>query len=88
MIQVSIPVTFKLKMETERAYIVTELHVSNMPYITEAVLPKMLVETDVTKKDDNEFISANVEKWVLQQRYTEENTVDVDAHVKELLSVV
>jgi hypothetical protein len=30
---------------------------------------------------------AVVEKWVLQQRYTEENTVDIQAHVAELLAV-
>jgi len=87
MIQISIPVTFKLKMETERAYIVTELHVSNMPYITEAVLPKMLVDADVTKEDDNGFISANVEKWVLEQRYNEEANQAASDGVKELLNL-
>ena len=54
-------------------------------YINEAVLPKMYTDILKTKKN---VTSANVEKWILQQRYTEENTVDVEAHVNELIAVV
>jgi len=84
-LEIPIPVTFTIKMETERAFIVNDVMLKNNLYIHEAVLPKMY--TDIKSTDDN-VTSANVEKWVLQQRYTEENTVDVDAHIDELLAVV
>ena len=85
-LEIPIPVTFTIKMETERAFIVNNVMLKNNLYINEAVLPKMY--TEINKTDNNHVTSANVEKWVLQQRYTEENTVDVEAHVEELLSVV
>jgi hypothetical protein len=84
-LEIPIPVTFKIKMETERAFIVNDVMLKNNLYINEAVLPKMY--TNIKSIDDN-VTSADVEKWVLQQRYTEENTVDVEAHVEELLSIV
>ena len=84
-LEIPIPVTFTIKMETERAFIVNDVMLKDKLYINEAVLPKMY--TDVQDVNGN-VTSANVEKWVLQQRYTEENTVDVDAHVEELLAVV
>lgn len=85
-LEIPIPVTFTIKMETERAFIVNDVMLKNKLYINEAVLPKMY--TDIKSTDDNHVTSADVEKWVLQQRYTEENTVDVDAHIDELLAVV
>jgi hypothetical protein len=84
-LEIPIPVTFTIKMETERAFIVNEVMLEDNLYISEAVLPKMY--TDIQSTNDN-VTSANVEKWVLQQRYTEENTVDVDAHIHELLAVL
>jgi hypothetical protein len=84
-LEIPIPVTFTIKMETERAFIVNNVMLKNKLYINEAVLPKMY--TDIKSNNDN-VTSADVEKWVLQQRYTEENTVDVEAHVEELLSIV
>lgn len=84
-LEIAIPVTFTIKMETERAFIVNNVMLKDKLYINEAVLPKMY--TIINATNDN-VTSATVEKWVLQQRYTEENTVDVDAHVEELLAVV
>ena len=84
-LEIPIPVTFTIKMKTERAFIVNDVMLKDNLYISEAVLPKMYTDIQSTKKN---VTSANVEKWVLQQRYTEENTVDVEAHVNELLSVV
>lgn len=84
-LEIPIPVQFTIKMETERAFIVNNVMLKNKLYINEAVLPKMYTIINATK--DN-VTSATVEKWVLQQRYTEENTVDVDAHIDELLAVV
>jgi hypothetical protein len=84
-LEIPIPVTFTIKLETERAFIVNDVMLKDSLYINEAVLPKMY--TDILKTKDN-VTSANVEKWILQQRYTEENTVDVDAHINELIAVV
>jgi hypothetical protein len=84
-LEIPIPVTFTIKLETERAFIATNVMLKNKLYIQEAVLPKMYTIINATLDD---VTSATVEKWVLQQRYTEENTVDVDAHIDELLAVV
>lgn len=84
-LEIPIPVTFTIKMETERAFIVNDVMLKDKLYINEAVLPKMYT---VVEDVNGNVTSANVEKWVLQQRYTEENTVDVDAHIDELLAVV
>jgi hypothetical protein len=84
-LEIPIPVTFTIKMTTERAYIVNDVMLKNNLYINEAVLPKMYTEIQKSRK---KVKTAFVEKWVLQQRYTEENTVDVEEHVEELLSVV
>ncbi|MEN8857279.1 MAG: hypothetical protein ABF260_04360 [Flavobacteriaceae bacterium] len=84
-LEIPIPVTFNIKMETERAYIVQDVKLLGKQYINEAVLPKKLVNI---LDDVGGLLSANVEKWVLQQRYVEENTVDVEAHINELLATV
>jgi len=84
-LEIPIPVTFTIKLETERAFIANNVMLKNKLYIQEAVLPKMYTIINATIDD---VTSATVEKWVLQQRYTEENTVDVDAHIDELLAVV
>jgi hypothetical protein len=84
-LEIPIPVTFTIKLETERAYIVNNVILSGELYVREAVLPKMFTIIKATK---NENTSALVEKWVLQQRYIEENTVDVEAHIEELKSLV
>ena len=82
-LEIPIPVTFTIKLTTERAYIVNNVMLKDSLYITEAVLPKMYTDIKKTKKN---VTSAFVEKWILQQRYTEENTVDVDAHINELIA--
>lgn len=84
-LEIPIPVTFTIKLETKRAFIVNNVMLKGSLYINEAVLPKMYTDILKTKKN---VTSANVEKWILQQRYTEENTVDVEAHVNELIAVV
>jgi hypothetical protein len=83
-LEIGIPVTFTIKMETERAIIVNNIMLANKPYINEAVLPK--IYTEILSEKDN-VTEANVEKWILQQRYVEENTVDVESHINELLSI-
>jgi hypothetical protein len=36
---------------------------------------------------DDDVSTAVVDKWVLQQRYIEENTVDIESHIDELFSL-
>ena len=83
-LEIPIPVTFSIKMTTEKAIIAQNIMLKGKAYIKEAVLPKMFVSNI---QEDENGINALVEKWVLQQRYTEENTVDVEAHIDELLSI-
>ena len=83
-LEIPIPVTFSIKMTTEKAIIAQNIMLKGQAYIREAVLPKKFVSN--IQKDEN-GVNALVEKWVLQQRYTEENTVDVEAHIDELLSI-
>lgn len=83
-LEIPIPVTFEIKMTTDKAIIAQNIMLEDQHYITEAVLPKMFTIIDVT---EDGVTKAVVEKWVLQQRYTEEKTVDIQAHVAELLAV-
>lgn len=84
-LEIPIPVTFTIKMETDKAFIVNNVIIKEKTYLKEAVLPKMY--TDIQMEED-EFGStvAYVEKWVLKQRHDEENTIDIDEHIKELIS--
>lgn len=83
-LEIAIPVTLEIKMETDKAIIANNIMLQGQHYISEGVIPKMFININVT---EDGITSAEVEKWVLQQRYTEENTVDIQAHVDELLAV-
>ena len=83
-LEIPIPVSFTVKTTTDKAIIAQDIMLRDTLYIKEAVLPKMYTNINETKNDNS---TAFVEKWVLQQRYTEEQTVDVDSHVDELLAV-
>jgi len=83
-LEIPIPVTFTIKMITDKAIIAQNIMLKGSVYIREAVLPKMFTIINNTEDD---VTTAVVDKWVLQQRYTEENTVDIDAHIEELLAV-
>jgi hypothetical protein len=77
-IQVPIPVTFHVKMETDRALILTDIAVDDNVIVKEGVIPKMLI--NVTDHN-NGFI----ESWVLQQRIKEEKMQNVEEAKRELL---
>ena len=77
-IQVPIPVSFHIKMETNRALILSDIAVEDKVIVKEGVIPKMLI--NVTD-NNNGFI----ESWVLQQRIKEEKMRDVEEAKKELL---
>ena len=83
-LEIPIPVTFTIKMITDKAIIAQNIMLKGSVYIREAVLPKMFT---VISNTEDDVTTAVVDKWVLQQRYTEENTVDIDAHIEELLAV-
>lgn len=77
-IQVPIPVSFHVKMETDRALILTDITVDDKVIVKEGVIPKMLIDaTD----HNNGFI----ESWVLQQRIKEEKLQNVEDAKRELL---
>jgi len=83
-LEIAIPVKFEIKIETDKALIAQNIMLQDQLYINEGVIPKMYVNINGT---EDGIVTANVEKWVLQQRYTEENTVDIQSHVDELLAV-
>jgi|TARA_R110000744_G_scaffold169694_1_gene287635 hypothetical protein len=83
-LEIPIPVTFTIKMITDKAIIAQNIMLKGSVYIREAVLPKMFT---IISNTEDDVTTAVVDKWVLQQRYTEENTVDIDAHIEELLAV-
>ena len=83
-LEIPIPVKFEIKIETDKALIAQNIMLQDQHYISEGVIPKMYVNVNGT---EDGITSADVEKWVLQQRYTEENTVDIQSHVDELLAV-
>ena len=83
-LEIPIPVKFEIKIETDKAIIAQNIMLQDQHYISEGVIPKIYVNVNAT---DDGITSADVEKWVLQQRYTEENTVDIQSHVDELLAV-
>jgi len=83
-LEIPIPVSFTVKTTTDKAIIAQDIMLRETQYIKEAVLPKMYTIINETKKG---ITTAVVEKWVLLQRYTEEQTVDVESHVDELLAV-
>lgn len=77
-IQVPIPVSFHIKMETDRALILSDITVEDKVIVKEGVIPKMLI--NVTDQN-NGFIEA----WVLQQRIKEEKMQNVEDAKRELL---
>ena len=83
-LEIPIPVKFEIKIETDKAIIAQNIMLQDQYYISEGVIPKIYVNINATKDG---ITTADVEKWVLQQRYTEENTVDIQSHVDELLAV-
>jgi hypothetical protein len=83
-LEIPIPVTFNIKMVTEKAIIAQNIMLKGKAYIREAVLPKMFTIINAT---DDDVSTAVVDKWVLQQRYIEENTVDIESHIDELFSL-
>ena len=69
---------------TDKAIIAQNIMIKGNAYIREAVLPKMFTIISGTEDD---ISTAVVDKWVLQQRYLEENTVDIESHIEELFAL-
>jgi len=84
MLQVPIPCSFNVKLTTEKAIIIEDLHINDTQFIKEANLPKMYVD-NLQVDDKTNMATANVEKWVLRQRRNEERNIDIAAEIADLL---
>lgn len=80
-LQVPVPVSFTIKMETDRALILQDISIDDTVVVREGVIPKMTIDAT----DHNHGF---IESWVLAQRIKEERTKDVDAAKAELLSMI
>lgn len=75
--QNAVQVTFTIKMETVRAYIVNDIKINGKPFIKECNLPKST--TEIVKTTKSNVTTANVEEWVLRQRKQEEQAQPQDS---------
>ena len=80
-LQVPIPVTFSLKMQTEKALILQSIAIDDTVVVQEAVIPKMYVTTDSQS-------SGHIESWVIAQRIQEEKQKNVEQAKQELLAML
>lgn len=83
-LEIPIPTSFSVYMETERAIIAREIVIDSTTFLKEAVLPKTCV-ANIETKDGVTF--ADVEKWVLVQRKKESQNVDVKTEIADLLAM-
>lgn len=83
-LEIPIPTSFQLVMETERAIIARDLAIDSVTFLKDAVLPKTCVANLNTVKGTT---FADVEKWVLAQRKRESQSVDVPAETADLLAM-
>ena len=83
-LEIPIPTSFSLYMETERAIIAREIVIDSTTFLKEAVLHKTCV-ANIETKDGVTF--ADVEKWVLVQRKKESQNVDVKTEIADLLAM-
>lgn len=84
-LELPIPVQFSIKMETDKAYIVSDLKLQNNLLCAETNLPKMYTEVKSTNKDD--VTLAVVENWVLEQRVQEARSQSVDNAISKLIEL-
>lgn len=80
-LQVPIPVTFSLKMQTEKAFILQSIAIDETVVVQEAVIPKMYVTMDSQS-------SGQIESWVIAQRIQEEKQKNVEQAKQELLAML
>lgn len=83
-LQSPVSVTFTIKMETDKAFIVEDLQIMGKPYISSTNLPKMYVDNAKTNKEG--VTSASVESWIIEQRYDELYSEDANINAQKLLS--
>tara|TARA_R100000951_G_scaffold92660_2_gene81110 strand:- start:22 stop:309 length:288 start_codon:yes stop_codon:yes gene_type:complete len=84
-LELPIPVQFSIKMETDKAYIVSDLKLQDNLLCAETNLPKMYTEVKSTNKDD--VTLAVVENWVLEQRVQEARSQSVDNAISKLIEL-
>ena len=84
-LELPIPVQFSIKMETDKAYIVSDLKLQDNLLCAETNLPKMYTEVKSTNKDH--VTLAVVENWVLEQRVQEARSQSVDNAISKLIEL-
>jgi hypothetical protein len=84
-LELPIPVSFSIKMETDKAYIVSDLKLQDKLLCAETNLPKMYTQIQSTDKKD--VTIAVVENWVLEQRIQESRSQSVDNAITKLLEL-
>jgi len=84
-LELPIPVTFSIKMETDKAYIVSDLKLQDNLLCAETNLPKMYTQVKSTNKND--VTIAVVENWVLEQRVQEARSQSVDNAITKLIEL-
>ncbi len=85
-LQSPVRVTFTINeaYTTNKAFIVKDLQINGKPYISSTNLPKMYVDNAKTNKDG--VTTADVESWIIEQRYDELYSEDAKINAQKLLS--
>jgi hypothetical protein len=82
-LQIPIPVSFELILETDKALIVKDIKINGDNFLSECNIPKMYA-TDLNEQKDGTY-TANVEKWVLKQRKDETVNVNIEREIADLM---
>lgn len=84
-LEIPIPVTFSLYMETDKSIIARDLVIDGHTFLQSTAIPKTCIANMTTNKKG--VTTADVEKWVLKQRKEESQQVDVKAEIADLLAM-
>ena len=80
-LQTPVPVTFHVKMETDKALILQDITIDDVIVVKEGVIPKMTINATSNT-------TGFIESWVITQRIKEERIKDVDTAKAEILAMV
>lgn len=83
-LEIPVPVTFNIKMETDKAFIVSNVTLQKQIVVPETNIPKMYCNLG---KTSNDVTPADVESWVLKQRIEEYQNTSVENAIDEILSM-
>lgn len=89
-LDIPVPVSFQVKMETDKAFIVQNVELQGTLVIPETNLPKMycnLLKSVAGGAKSPDATKAEVESWVLKQRIEEYQNTSVENAIAEILSI-